>query len=182
MTVQSGDLRAELEPHAHPTDAAALEVCARRLDEPESRAALCGAIAWSAFAAPAAATPVYDAIANSLLGSSLPATSKEPDSVPLPDSFWDAFAAVLTGPEEGYDAGTITVAVASLGAAIHDDFGKLAEAAALSHPGAERAAEKPVPALLSLQKLSRCPEPSLGNDLYRMLVDNNFDPEGSNGN
>jgi len=35
------------------------------------------------------------------------------DSVPLPDRFWQQFEETLSGPEGGYDATSITVAVAS---------------------------------------------------------------------
>ncbi|MEM8766473.1 MAG: Coq4 family protein [Pseudomonadota bacterium] len=171
-------LRDALQPHLQPTDSPSLEKHARQMNEDaESRAAVCGALNWTAFSAPAATTSVYDAIANGVLGSTLPAAAIAADSVPLPDRFWTAYAEVLTGPPEGYDAGTITAAVASLGGAVHEDFGALAEAAAQAHPGAERAAAKPVPKMIALEELASCPETSLGNTLYRMLVENNFDPE-----
>ena len=177
MTIDPTELRAELLPHVCATDTSELEAHARQPADPQSRAAICGAMTWSAFAAPAAAAGVYDAITNGLLSASLSGSAAAAASASLPDSFWDHYALVLTGPEEGYDAGTITAAVAGLGGSVHEDFGRLAELAASSHPGAKGAAQKPVPELLSLQDLATCPEPSLGNALYRMLVDNNFDPE-----
>lgn len=174
----AASLREALLPHARGISGDILEQHAGQLGaQAESRAALCGAMTWAAFSAPAATTPVYDAIANGVLGSALPVVSSEADTVPLPDGFWSAYAEVLTGPPEGYDAGTITAAVASLGGAVHEDFGALAEAAARAHPGAGHAAAKAMPAMIALEELAGCPEQSLGKTLHRMLVENDFDPE-----
>jgi len=171
-------LRDELLPYVHAPDTAVLQAHAGQLNKHgESRASVCGAMTWAGFSAPAASAPVFDAIANGVLGENLPVAPADVDSAPLPDTFWEAYADVLVGPEAGYDAGSITVAVAGLGASTHDAFGRLAEAAALAHPGATRVTEKPIPELISLAELSTCPEASLGESLYRMLVDNNFDPE-----
>ena len=171
-------LRTELEPNLRPPDPAELAEHARQATvQAQSRAAVCGAMTWCAFSAPAATTAIYDAIANGVLDATLPDSDADVDSLPLPEAFWEAYASVLTGPEDGYDASSITIAVASLAAAVHDEFPVLAESAASSHPGARGVAEKPVPELLSLENLATCPEDSLGRTLYRMLVDNGFDPE-----
>ncbi|MEM7100510.1 MAG: Coq4 family protein [Pseudomonadota bacterium] len=145
--------------------------------DPAYRAQICGAMLWTGFCAPSASTPVYDAIAASVLDLNYDPQSMDAPEAPLPDSFWGAFAEVLRGPEEGYDAGTITAAVATLGGSVGENFASLAESAAIDHPGADHAEQKDIPALLSLDKLAACPEDSLAYSLYRMLVDNNFDPE-----
>ena len=135
---------------------------------------VCGALLWTAFAAPAAVTQVYDAIAA---GEAPDSASWQAEECEIPDSFWETFAETLTGPEQGYNATTITVAVAALGGSVAEEFGELAESAAQRHPGGNDAATQTIPDLTDIDALGRLPEGSLGNDLYRMLVDNNFDAE-----
>jgi len=138
---------------------------------------VCGALLWTAFAAPAAVTQVYDAIAAGAAGEALDSGSSQAEECVIPDSFWQTFAETLTGPEQGYDATTITVAVAALGGSVAQEFGELAESAAERHPGGNDAASQTIPDLTDIDALGRLPEGSLGHDLYRMLVDNNFDAE-----
>ena len=96
---------------------------------------------------------------------------------PISADFWTKFWEAVAGPSEGYDALTITQAIASLGGAVDESFGPLAEQCANAHPGADDAGDKTVPGLLSLQGLSECPTGSLGHDLYCLLSANGFDPE-----
>ena len=138
---------------------------------------VCGALLWTAFAAPGAVTEVYDAIAAGAAGEALDSTSWQAEECAIPESFWETFADTLTGPEQGYDATTITVAVAALGGCVAEEFGELAESAAQQHPGSNDAASQAIPELTDIDALGGLPEGSLGNDLYRMLVDNNFDAE-----
>ena len=138
---------------------------------------VCGALLWTAFAAPAAVTDVYDAIAAGAAGEALESASWQAEECAIPDSFWETFSETLTGPEQGYDATTITVAVAALGGSVAEEFGRLAESAAQRHPGGNDAASQTIPDLTDIDALGRLPEGSLGNELYRMLVDNNFDAE-----
>ena len=138
---------------------------------------VCGALLWTAFAAPAAVTQVYDAIAAGAAGEALDSASWQAEECAIPDSFWETFVETLTGPEQGYNATTITVAVAALGGSVAEEFGELAESAAQRHPGGNDAATQTIPDLTDIDALGRLPEGSLGNDLYRMLVDNNFDAE-----
>ena len=77
----------------------------------------------------------------------------------------------------GYDALTITVAVASLAGALHPDFIPIAESHARSHPGAAVALARPIPGHTDFNMLSSCPEDSLGLTLYKMIVENGYDPE-----
>lgn len=150
---------------------------ATRTGDTESRARLCGAMVWSGFSAPAAILLVYDTIAAGLFGTPEQSQTINATEAPLPESFWQAFAQVLTGPDGGYDAGSITAAVATLGGATGAGFGELAELVASEHPGADLAARKPVPELLSLEVLQACPQNSLAHDLYCMLVENGYDAE-----
>lgn len=138
---------------------------------------VCGALLWTAFAAPAAVTEVYDAVAAGTLGASVEQAASRADYCPVPESFWRTFAETLTGPDQGYDATSITVAVAALGGSVADEFAELAERAAQQHPGASEAAGQPIPERTDIEALGQLPQDSLGNNLYRMLVDNNFDAE-----
>ena len=168
----------ELSPDSGPIDPAELYAAGKNASrDAASRLEVCGAMIWTGYAAPHASTAVYDAISAGVLGQSFDAPSLDVPSVPLPNSFWAALSRVLTGPEGGYNAGTITAAVASLGGAVHGGFRELAEAAACNHPGADGAQHKTVPGLLSMEDLARSPDGSLAHTLYRMLTDNGFDPE-----
>lgn len=139
---------------------------------------VCAAMIWTAFAAPAATTPVFDTIASAWLNQEQPTSpGLHYQTCTLPDGFWQAFDAVLEGSDAGYDAASITTTVAALNANVDPLFGALAEDAAISHPGSDHAAEKVVPGLLSLTHLAQQPAGSLARDLHSMWVDNGFDPE-----
>ena len=84
---------------------------------------------------------------------------------------------MVDGHDEGYDALTITVAVASLGAALHEDFGEIANNHAINHPGAAAALRNEVPGHTDIEALAKCPETSLGRSLYNMIIENGYDPE-----
>lgn len=143
----------------------------------EAQLAVCGALVWAAFAAPAAIAAIYGYQSSVYLGTELADLPIVGDEAKLPDTFWQAFETLLIGPEAGYDASSITAAVASLGSAVAPDFRELVEAAANEHSGAGQAAEKAIPPLLELSDLAHAPVGSLGNSLYRMLVDNGYDAE-----
>ena len=103
-------------------------VAAAKRGSGEGRLVMTAATAWAAFACPDASVPVWDNIASSWLGTG--PTPDIPENLPealLADSFWEAFWAVVDGHDEGYDALTITEAVAALGAAVDPEFGVLAE-------------------------------------------------------
>ena len=136
-----------------------------------------GALLWTAFAAPGAVTAVYDAIAAGSVGQQPSTNDFAPEQCDIPAAFWDTFAETLTGPEQGYDATSITVAVAALGGSVAAQFAELAESAARQHSGSNDAANQAIPELIDVAALGQLPEGSLGNGLYRMLVDNNFDAE-----
>ena len=85
-----------------------------------SQQQVCGALLWTAFAAPGAVTEVYDAIAAGAVGDKLESALWNAEECSIPESFWGTFAKTLTGPEQGYDATSITIAVAALGGRMHD--------------------------------------------------------------
>ncbi len=143
----------------------------------QAQAFVCGAMIWSAFASPAGIPVVFDVIADAQLGKPLTDDNCEVPCTPLAENFWQAFAAIVEGPEGGYDATSITVAVAGLAGVLDSNYSEFSEAAAIAHPGADSPSEKTVPPLLALKTLEVLPEGSLGRDLYSMWVDNGFDPE-----
>ncbi len=142
------------------------------------RLQLSAAMAWVAFACPDACPAVCDNIASAWLGKGpTPEVPTNLPEAPLTDEFWQAFWQVVDGHDEGYDAISITVAVASLGAALHEDFGPLAEDHARRHRGAAAAQRNPIPGYTNMDALAHCPEDSLGYALHRLILDNGYDPE-----
>ena len=139
-----------------------------------------GAMTWTAFSCPGATQAVYDLIAQTWLTPDAEVRASFSDDwaeAPISADFWVKFWEAVEGPSGGYDALTITQAIAALGGAVDASFGPLAEQCAIAHPGADDAAEKTIPGLLDLQVLSECPVGSLGHELYRLLSANGFDPE-----
>ena len=149
------------------------------VSDPDNQALICGALCFAAFSAPAATNAVFDTISASQLQRPKPKTNNITDlpSISIPASFWELFQQTLVGPEGGYNATSITLAVAGLGAGLSPDFGKLCEQVALAHPGAADAADKATPMRLSLSELHQSPEGSLAKRLADVLTDNQFDPE-----
>lgn len=153
-------------------------VAAAKRGDPSGHIHLSGAMTWAAYSCPDATQAVYDNIASAWLGCGpTPEIPTGLAEAPLEDSFWDAFWSVVEGPPEGYDALTITVAVAALAGAVHPSFEHIAENHARNHPGAAKALTSPIPGHTDVNALSRCPENSLGKSLHRMIVENGYDPE-----
>lgn len=175
MKLRESIQQATRRPDAHAIRQA---VAAAKRGDSSGRVLITGAMAWAAYSCPDATNAIYDNIASAWLGSG--PTPEIPDGMPeapLEDSFWDAFWEVVEGPPEGYDALTITVAVAALGAAVHPDFEAIAENHARNHPGAAIALTSPIPGHTDIPALGNCPERSLGLSLYNMIVENGYDPE-----
>lgn len=153
-------------------------VAAAKRGDSEGRLQLCAAMAWIAYACPEATTAVCDNIASAWLGHGpTPEIPTGLDEAPLEDSFWQAFWAVVDGHDDGYDALSITVAVASLAGAVHPSMSDLADRHAHHHWGAAEAIKNPIPGHTDFEALSKCPQGSLGQSLHRMIVDNGYDPE-----
>lgn len=173
-------LRESIQQSTQRTDAASIAraVAAVKRGESSGRVELTAIMAWVGYSCPDATDAVYDNIASAWLGS-----GPAPDiplglaEAPLQDSFWEGFWDVVQGPPEGYDALTITVAVAALGATVHPDFEQIAENSARNHPGAAIALTSPIPGHTDMDALARCPEKSLGLRLHTMIVENGYDPE-----
>jgi ubiquinone biosynthesis protein Coq4 len=142
-----------------------------------AQAAICGAMLWASMASPGSITPVFDGIFRAQLGQEWKSAAPLAPNVALPDTFWDTFQATIDGPEGGYDAGSITQAVAALAAELHEAFPSLSEAAAVAHPGADQPQTKAMPPRIALEELKRCAKGSLARELHSMWVDNGFDPE-----
>ena len=159
-------------------DAIARAVALAKRGDGEGRVQMAAAAAWVAYACPAASVAVWDNIAAAWLGAG--PTPDIPDDLPqapLEQDFWDAFWAVVDGYDDGYDATSITVAVASLGAAVHPSYVDLANDHACRHPGAMQAIQNEVPGYTDIDALAGCPPGSLGQALHTMLVENGYDPE-----
>ena len=172
--------RLELQKMTQHTDAKTLAqaVAQAKHGQREGRQQLLAAIAWVAYACPDATEVVFDNIASAWLGHG--PTPQVPDNLPeapLEDSFWEAFWAVVDGHDEGYDAISITVAVASLGAAVHPSFGEISDRLAQRHSGSRNAIKNPVPGYTDIEALAHCPDGSLGKELNTLLIENGYDPE-----
>lgn len=153
-------------------------VAAAKCGSSQGRLQLTGAMAWVAYSCPDASLAVCDNIASAWLGKGpTPDIPRGLPAAPLEDSFWEAFWAVVDGHDEGYDALTITVAVASLGAALHEEFGPIADQHAWNHPGAKEAIKNPIPGHTDIEALGNCDAGSLGRSLYDMIIENGYDPE-----
>ncbi|MEM9254320.1 MAG: Coq4 family protein [Pseudomonadota bacterium] len=162
------------------TDARSLKdaVTAAKRGRADGRLKLTAAMAWVAYSCPDATRAVCDNIASAWLGSGpTPEVPTDFPEAPLEDSFWHAFWAVVDGNDQGYDALSITQAVASLGGAVHADFGDIAEQHARNHRGAAASLKNPIPGHTDVSALADCPRNSLGLALHEMIVANGYDPE-----
>ena len=155
----------------------AASVAGARQGNASDQATLCGAMIWASFSAPAAIPTVFDTICRTQLGLEPTSSESVSANAELPEAFWAQFEETLVGPEAGYDATSITVAVAGLSVALNEGYVALSEDAALSHPGSDNAQNKPIPPMISLSELGECPDDSLARELLSMWVDNGFDPE-----
>ena len=144
----------------------------------DSQRRVAGAMVWAAFSCPDAIEPTYDVIAAAWLGSGrFPDIPTGLPHAPLEASFWGAFFSAVDDAEKGYDATSITARVAALGGSVHPSFRHISEASARRHPGAGAALTNPVPGRTDLDELGACGDASLGQTLYRMIVDQGYDLE-----
>ena len=151
---------------------------AAREGDADGQRRVAGAMIWAAFSCPDAIQPTYDVIAAAWLGSSrFPDIPTGSAQAPLETSFWDAFFSAVDDAEKGYDAASITARVAALGGSVHPSFRDISEDCARRHPGAGAALTNPVPGRTDLAALGACGNSSLGQTLYRMIVDQGYDLE-----
>ncbi len=157
------------------------DVIAGRDGDMEARTRIAGALCWAAFSSPAGIAPIWDLFtagwfADAISDDAADALAGAAEAE-LPSAFWSRFAAVLDGPAEGYNAASITAAVASLGGALAPEHYALAEQEALRWPGCADVATRPVPGHVELRTLAAAPEGSLGRTLHDLLVANGYDLE-----
>ena len=156
-----------------------LEEAVRRAKagDEEGQIQLCGAMLWASFACPEAIFPVFDALFRAQLALDCRLTELPMESAPPPEAFWERFQETIEGPEGGYDATSITVAVASLGGELHSEMAGLSESAARILNKEASPETKSAPPMITLEGLARLPEGSLGRALLAMWTENQFDPE-----
>ena len=156
-----------------------LEEAVRRAKagDEEGQIQLCGAMLWASFACPEAIFPVFDALFRAQLALDCRLTELPMESAPPPEAFWERFQETIEGPEGGYDATSITVAVASLGGELHSEMANLSESAARILNKEASPESKTAPPMITLEGLASLPEGSLGRALLAMWTDNQFDPE-----
>ena len=153
-------------------------VHAAKEGDADSQRRVAGAMIWAAFSCPDAIESTYDVIAAAWLGSGqCPKIPTGLPEAPLEASFWDAFFSAVDDAEKGYDAASITARVAALGGSVHPSFRQISEDCARRHPGAGAALTNPVPGRTDLDALGACRDSSLGQTLYRMIVDQGYDLE-----
>jgi len=174
------DAKQHIQQSANRVDTASLRdsVNAAKQGDAASQRRVAGAMVWAAFSCPDAIEPVYDVIAAAWLGAGeFPDIPTGLPQAPLEASFWNAFFSAVDDAEKGYDAASITARVAALGGSVHPSFRRISEDCARRHPGAAAALTNPVPGRTDLDELGACPAPSLGQTLYRMIVDQGYDLE-----
>jgi ubiquinone biosynthesis protein Coq4 len=145
----------------------------------KARLILAAALAGAAFAAPEHVAEVYDGAASGWLGAPVNAAAIPARNAPVLSisaefwaSFWDAIDA-----RETFDALGITARIVTLGLFLPPDFQEHAARASAAYPGIARIDAMHIPPRVQLDDLARCPEGSLGNAFYRLIVDNKFDLE-----
>lgn len=142
------------------------------------------AIAHIAFVNPGASMAALDGLARGWLGeaAAIPATpaaqalmlSRLDDADRPGTAFWDAFWVFLSSREENMSGEEVTERIAAFASSLPASFTARAEEAAIAHPGTANAATRPIPEKITLETLGQQPEGSLGHDIYRLIVDNDF--------
>ena len=145
--------------------------------EGEAQVWICGAMLWASVACPGAIFPIFDALFRAQLAQECRLTALPQESAPPPEAFWERFEETISGPEGGYDAASITAAVASLGGVLSSEIAALSESAARRLNKGAGPEARTIPPMITLEVLSSLPEGSLGRALLAMWTDNQFDPE-----
>ena len=150
--------------------------------ESAAPSSLAAALAHAAFIAPDRTADIYDHAAAGWFGKPVKGpviapSVRGPWSEPLPQTFWDSFWGLVEDTGSGMGAAVVTTRTAALGACLPSDFAARLAPACAAYPGVVEAAAKGVPGRFRLEDLAACPDGSLGNAFYRLIVDNNFDLE-----
>src|ERR1700733_5044757 len=129
--------------------------------------------------APERLVDVYDGLTAGWYGT---APKADPVSAPasdgeVPDSFWEAFWALVDDPDAGRDPADITVRTVALTSLVSVDLPSRVATMAARYPGVRSAAAGGLPGRFQLVDLERCPPESLGGHLYKLVVEGGFDLE-----
>ena len=151
-----------------------------KVNADQGRDELIAVLSWVAYSCQEATEDVYDLVTSVWLDGTYKGPSLDREryvAAPISPEFWSSYWQVINGPEGGYDALSITEAVASLGASVDESYGEIAEKLAQSHPGTDRPELQSIPGMLDMKKLAGCPPDSLGGELHDLLTVNGFDAE-----
>ncbi len=139
---------------------------------------LAAAFAEAAFAAPWRIAEIYDAAARGWVGEAvdgppIPVEAQTP--LPPLEGFWSPFWDLVAA--EGLSAGETTTRTALLAIGLHPDFQAATARVCAAWPSVTEAAKAGFPARVQLADIAACPPGSLGEEFYRLVVDNHFDLE-----
>ena len=159
-------------------DALRLAVKAAKAGDIKGYQQVRAAMSWAAYACPAALLAVYDTICSEWSGVELPAATISADhELPIGENFWAAYWSLIEDADKGYDAISITLRAAGLGAYLNEGFEAASIAAARQYEGYDQLDFQWVPDFINLDALAMEGNDSLAMDLYRMWVENGYDPE-----
>ncbi len=145
----------------------------------QHRRELAAAFIAGAFAAPEQNADIYEAAALGWFGEPVKAkrlVARDLGRLPLTKDFWTAFWDLIETSRQ-LDPGTLTIRTAALGMYIAPEFQQRAADACSAFPGVASIAGLGIPDRIRLDDLKSCPSGSLGEQLYRLIVDNGFDLE-----
>lgn len=143
------------------------------------RRELAAAFIAGAFAAPEQNADIYGGAMRGWFGEPVKAarlSSPAREGLPLSTEFWIAFWDLIETSRR-LDPGTLTIRTATLGMYVAPEFQQRAADACSVFPGVVSVGEMGIPDRIQLDDLKACPSGSLGEQLYRMIVDNGFDLE-----
>ncbi len=143
------------------------------------RMRIAAAVAHAAFAAPERIAEIYDSAATGwfgkdIAGPAIPLSTKEP--VPISEDFWGEFWS-LVGVTSELGSGDVTTRAATLSGLLDASHQDRVAAASAAYPSVIQASMAGFPDRIELADLAVCPPGSLGEEFYRLIVDNNFDLE-----
>ena len=133
---------------------------------------------WAAFSCPDAIQSVYDNIASIWLGEG---EQREIDEglpeAQLEAAFWESFWAVIEDSRKGVVPSKADNQVVDMALASNPSFFAIAEQYIKNHPRVGAALVDSEPSGLDPVALRACPEGSLGNTLYHMIVGHGYSQE-----
>ena len=144
----------------------------------EGQFQVAAAMTWTAFSCPDAVSAVYDNIASVWLGDGeQPEIAQFLPEAPLESGFWESYWAVIEDSKKGVIPSKAENQVADLALASNPSFIAIAEQCVKNHPRVGTVLVDPIPSGLDPAVLRGCPEGSLGNTLYHMVVGHGYSQE-----